>query len=282
MTLQSTTGRAESETDRNLKLELSFEGRGFLGYQRQPHGPTVEGVLLKAWEILTNEKIQLVSCSRLDADVDAEHFVANVMTRSEKTPEELLRSLNGILANVLNARICFYRISEAPLDFHARFHAIGKHYRYLIWHGRGRQTQILGKSWAVRKKDFDHDLERTLRIFEGTHDFSAFRSQDCQARTPVRHIDRIHVQNHPRWPELFILDFYGRGFLKNMIRNIVGSAVAVATGDLTVSDLQAAFEHRDRSKTGPCAPGHGLCLKQVFYDEQQYLHEAKSGYTFGI
>jgi tRNA pseudouridine38-40 synthase len=230
--------------------------------------------LLKAWEILTGEKASLISCSRLDAGVDAEHFVANVHTWTHHPPAAIVRSLNGILWNVLNTRISIYDVTEAAEDFHARFHAVGKHYRYLVWHGRGRVAAYAERAWHIRKREMRSDLASIFQVFEGTHDFSAYRSQDCQSAITTRTIDRIHFCWHPSWPELGIVDFWGRGFLKNMIRNLVGNAVAVGCGDMKIWELTDAFEHHDRIKMGPCAPGHGLCLIHVYYNTESYLESA--------
>ena len=262
---------------RNIRLTLSFVGKGFLGYQRQPHGPTAEGFLVKAWQILTGEDARIIGCSRLDTGVDAEHFVANVPSNTKIPAEALVRGLNGILWNTLHARISIYDAEDVPLDFHARFHAVGKHYRYLMWHGRGRVAGLAERAWHVRKRHLDQDLLPIFQVFVGTHDFSAYRSQDCQSAQPVRTIDRIDFWKHPVWPELGIIDVWGQGFLKNMIRNLVGNAVAVAADDLKIVALTQAFEHRDRAQMGPCAPGHGLCLKQVYYNRTVYNEHASKG-----
>lgn len=266
---------------RNLRLILSFEGDGFQGYQRQPHAPTIEGCLLQAWKILTQEDIQLISCSRLDTGVCADHFVANVHTSVTLTCEQIIRGMNGILHHNLRARICIYDVAEVAADFHARFHAKGKHYRYLIWHGRARHAQFTRNAWHLRKREINFDLGPVVATFEGTHDFSAFRSQDCQAASTIKTIDRALFWRHSRWPELGVVDFWGRGFLKNMIRNLVGTAIDVAGGDLTLQDIQDAFGHGDRTCMGPCAPGYALRLKHVYYDEAKYLADAAKGLQQG-
>ena len=260
--------------ERNLRLTLSFDGDGFQGYQRQPHAPTIEGCLLEAWKTLTHSEIQLISCSRLDTGVCADHFVANLHTTVSLTCEQIVRGLNGILHHNLRARICIYDVADVAPDFHARFHAKGKHYRYLIWHGRSRHAQFTRNAWHLRKREINFELGPIVAAFEGTHDFSAFRSQDCQAASTIRTIDRAHFWRHSRWPELGVVDFWGRGFLKNMIRNLVGTAVDVAGGELTEHDIRDAFAHGDRTRMGPCAPGYALRLKQVYYDEAKYLEDA--------
>lgn len=262
---------------RNLRITLSYRGAGFQGYQRQPHGPTAEAFLMKAWHILAGEQTRIIGCSRLDAGVDADHFVANLNTNTTRDVESILRSLNGILWNSLRVPISIYEVIEVPSDFHARFHAIGKHYRYLIWHGRGRVAAYADRAWHIRKRELGDNLGSVLQVFVGTHDFSAYRSQDCQSSQTVRTIDRIAFWRHTTWPELGVIDVWGQGFLKNMIRNLVGNAVAVASGDMVTDELTAAFAHGDRSRMGPCAPGHGLCLKHVYYDPSVYReHMARS------
>lgn len=241
-----------------------------MGYQKQPHGETVEGCLLQAWKTLTREDVQLISCSRLDTHVNAEHFVLNVHTQCQLAPEEILRGLNGILISALHKEICIYRAAYAPPDFHARFHTKGKHYRYLIWHGRARHRRYLRSAWHVRTPSLHPDLAAIAKQFIGTKDFSAYRSQDCTARQTTKTIHDIDHWSHPLYPELGIFDVWGTGFLKNMIRNIVGTILDVSCGKLTVDQVNESFLHGSRERMGQCAPGWGLSLQRVHYNESTY------------
>ncbi|NBO38024.1 tRNA pseudouridine(38-40) synthase TruA [bacterium] len=256
---------------RNLCLEISYRGEGFMGYQSQPHGVTVQDTLSKAWQILTQETSTLYGCSRLDAGVHANQFFVNLYTRCSRPMEDISRALNGILRTHLNVAISIYQIREVGADFNARFDTLGKHYRYRVWYGRGHHAQLTPASWAVRSREFNAALlSEVLQDVVGEHDFSAFRAADCTAKSTVRKIERIDVWAHPLVPEAMVLDVWGEGFLKNMVRNIAGTAVDIAVGKLCRETMSAALEHGIRSKIGQCAPAHALTLQRVFYAQEQW------------
>ncbi len=256
---------------RNLCLEISYRGEGFMGYQSQPHGNTVQDTLSKAWLTLTQESTTLYGCSRLDAGVHAQQFFLNLFTRTPRTCEDITRSLNGILRSGMNTAISIYRCFEVGEDFNARFDTLGKHYRYRLWYGRGHHAALTPASWAVRSREFSMEkLNAALQDCIGEHDFSAFRASDCAAKTTVRNIARITVSQDPLYPEAVVIDFFGEGFLKNMIRNIVGTTVEIAIGKRPPETIKNAFAHLDRTQMGQCAPAHALTLERVFYAEDDW------------
>lgn len=258
---------------RNIKLEISYDGRAFSGYQFQPHARTVQETLTQAWQQLTREQVLLFGCSRLDAHVSANHFVINLYTKTEHSCDRILRSLNGILQTSIKAPISIYSCADADPNFHARFDTVGKHYRYLVWYGRGNHALLGPHSWQVRSNTAPNNLARILAMFEGSKNFAAFRAQDCTAATTERTIHRVDVWPHPRLQELTVIDFWGDGFLKNMIRNIVGTAIDVATDKLPISSIEAAFHHGIRAQVGQCAPAHALTLEKVYYSQEEYAHD---------
>jgi len=256
---------------RNICLEISYRGEGFMGYQSQPHGQTVQDTLSKAWQILTRESSTLYGCSRLDAGVHAQQFFINLYTRSARSGEDIARSLNGILRAQMNVAISVYRCFDVSPDFNARFDTLGKHYRYRLWYGRGHHAHLTPAAWAIRSRMFDLELLRSaLNQCMGTHNFSAFRASDCTSKTTVRTIHRISVTQDEFYPEAVTIDFWGEGFLKNMIRNLVGTAVDVAIGKYPLSTISEAFIHLDRTRAGQCAPAHALSLERVFYSTDEW------------
>ncbi|MEY4064843.1 MAG: hypothetical protein RIR26_1051 [Pseudomonadota bacterium] len=256
---------------RNIRLEISYRGEGFMGYQSQPHGVTVQDLISKAWLTLTRESTTLYGCSRLDAGVHATQFFINLYTRTERSCEDIARSLNGILRAQMNVAISVYEVSDVPPEFNARFDTLGKHYRYRIWYGRGHHAQLTTAAWAVRSRNFSSEaLASSLNQAVGLHDFTAFRASDCTAKSTVRRIERIDVWPHPLYPEAMTIDVWGEGFLKNMVRNLVGTAVDVATGKLCSSAISDAFEHSERTRVGQCAPAHALTLQRVFYTAAEW------------
>lgn len=262
---------------RNLRLEISYDGTAFQGYQYQPHAKTVQETLTRAWNTLAREEVMLFGCSRLDAGVSANHFVLNLYTRTTLDDERLVRGLNGILKSSFHEPIHVYRVNEMPPLFHARFDTVGKHYRYMIWYGHGTHALFTPQSWPVLSRTPPRDLAGVVAQYVGTHDFGAFRAQDCTAKTTCRTIHRIDTWQHPRFPELAILDFWGDGFLKNQIRNMVGTAVDIAIGKRPSDTIIQAFEHRERARTGQCAPAHALSLERVYYDPQEFEADVEQG-----
>lgn len=265
---------------RNLRITISYDGRAFSGYQFQPHAKTVQEVFTSAWQILTREKVLLFGCSRLDAGVSANHFVLNLYSQTERSCALLAQGLNGILRTNLCEPIAVYSVEEAPPLFHARFDAVGKHYRYLIWYGHGRHALWEPHAWHLRSKVPPSNLESEVQRFAGKHDFAAFRAQDCTARTTTRTIARVDCWQHPRLSELFVVDFWGDGFLKNMIRNMIGTAVDVCTKKLPSETIFDAFSHGDRTMIGQCAPAVGLTLERVYYSSEEFNTDASNGVRF--
>lgn len=262
---------------RNLRLTISYNGHGYCGYQYQPHGHSVQEVLTLAWRTLTREQIILFGCSRLDAGVSASHFVLNVYTATALDCETILRKLNGILQSGLREAIHVFAVDDADPLFHARFDTVGKHYRYLLWHGFGSHALLTPRAWLIRAREAPVGLAEALQEFVGEHDFRAFRAQDCTAKSTHRTIHRIDFWHHPRFSQLAVVDVWGDGFLKNQIRNMVGTAVDIAIGKLTFATIAEAFNHGERVKVGQCAPGHALTLERVYYEPETYAAEVQRG-----
>jgi tRNA pseudouridine38-40 synthase len=253
--------------NQNLKLILSWNGEKFSGYQYQPHAFTVQEAITNAWKILNKEVVSLCGCSRLDAGVHAQNYVLNFNTTTKLSEERIVKGLNGIFHSNLSLDISVYQAIFTHSDFHSRFHSKGKHYRYLIWYGYSENSFLTKRCWHVRAKLCIDDIKIALQQFIGKHDFAAFRSTDCAARTTIRNIFNIDAWNHPVYPEMLIIDVWGDGFLKNMIRNIVGTSVEVATGKLKENSISESFLHKDRARTGMCAPAWALSLMRVYYEK---------------
>lgn len=257
----------KTEEYRNLKLIISWNGEKFSGYQIQPNVFTVQEAISNAWKVLNNEIVSLCGCSRLDAGVHAQHYVLNFYTTTKLSEDRIIRGLNGILHSHYSLDISVYQVLFVHSDFHSRFQSVGKHYRYLIWYGFAEQYFLTKRCWHVRAKIILDDIKVTLQQFVGEHDFAAFRSSDCNAKTTIRHIYHIEAWNHPKFPEMLIIDIWGNGFLKNMIRNIIGTSVDVSSGKLHKNTIIDAFKHKNRSQTGMCAPAWGLTLMNVYYNK---------------
>jgi tRNA pseudouridine38-40 synthase len=153
---------------------------------------------------------------------------------------------------------------------------VGKHYRYLLWHGFGQHV-LTSRAWHVKSSQPLEKLCFILKEFEGTHDFAGFRAADCTAKTTVRRVFKIDSWCHPQYSQLMIVDIWGEGFLKNMIRNMVGTAVEMAIGKRKKDTITEAFQHKNRQLVGTCAPGKALTLMEVFYNMEKLQHNIARG-----
>lgn len=259
---------------KNIKLTLSWNGAKFSGYQYQPHAVTVQETLNSAWKILTGETVTLFGCSRLDAQVHAHHYVLNFYSHTSLEAGKIVRAMNGILHNQFKAAISVYDCEFVDKEFHARFHTTGKHYRYLIWYGFKTHALLTPQCWHVHCKNELKNLNAILQQFVGEHDFAGFRASDCSAKNTLKYIHAVKAYQHPHFPQMTIIDFFGEGFLKNMIRNMVGTAVQVAYGKLQEDCIQNAFQHKNRELVGMCAPGWALTLMKVYYNKELFISDA--------
>ena len=267
---------------RNLKLTIAYDGTDFHGWQIQPGQPTVQGILIETLEKITQETPTLNGAGRTDAGVHAWGQVASFMTNSDLPPETFLRALNALLPPTIRVR----EAEEVAADFHSRWMAHAKTYRYRIY--RGRVVSPFVWRYVLHdpsQLDFPAMAE-AARHFEGQHDFTSFAAstgseEEDEARTMVRTIDRSELlQGSPHSAETFMPAFAepgaacseewvyvirGKSFLRYMVRKIVGTLLEVGHGRLLPSEIPHILNMRDRARSGPTAPPHGLCLDSIEY-----------------
>jgi len=258
---------------RNIKLTLAYDGTDFSGWQIQPGQSTVQGYLNDVAEKVTQSQVTMQGAGRTDARVHASGQVANFKTESEMSPEEFQRAFNALLP----ASIRVMAAEEAGLDFHSRWSALAKTYRYRIFRGR----VVPPSHWRYVQHDpfpLDFDaMAEAARKFEGEHDFTSFAAstgseEDDRERLVVRTIYRseflrIPSDNATGSDEEWVYVVRGKSFLRYMVRKMVGTIVEVGRCRLRPGDIPAIFALRDRSKSGPTMPPHGLCLVEVEYPE---------------
>jgi tRNA pseudouridine38-40 synthase len=251
---------------RNIKLILAYDGSEFHGWQLQPNVPTVMGALIETLDKITGEKTRLYGCGRTDAGVHALGQVAHFKTRSPIPAENLQRALNSLLAPSIRVLAA----EDVPLDFHARWHAAAKTYRYRIL----RAPVCPPFEWRyLYHYPYPLDEEAmtgTAPLFEGEHDFSAFGTWDPEDRdkSKVRTVYSSRLERCSGQPEL-VYTVRGRAFLRYMVRKLVGTLIDVGKGRLQPDDIPHLFASRDRSQAGPTVPPEGLYLVQVEYPEQK-------------
>jgi tRNA pseudouridine38-40 synthase len=238
---------------------LEYDGGPFQGWQRQDNGPSVQAALEEAAFKLSGERVTATGAGRTDAGVHARGQVAHFDMVKELPPERLRDALN---AHVRPAPLAVLDAAIVALDFHARFSAIARHYEYRILTRRAPPTLDRGHVWHVGRALDVAPMQEGARLLLGSHDFTTFRAAECQAKSPVKTLDRLDVL---RAGDEIRVETAARSFLHHQVRSMVGSLVHVGEGKWNTSNLAAALEARDRTRCGQVAPPHGLYLVRVDY-----------------
>ncbi len=247
---------------RTVKLTISYDGTDFAGWQLQPRQRTVQGVLEAGLGKLLGRPVRVTAAGRTDAGVHAEGQVVSLpLEASQRLPEKAFVSgLNGLLPPDVAVRSAEF----VPAGFDARRASRGKLYRYRLLNQPYRSPLQRRTHWELYQPLDVPAMDAAAMHFLGEHDFSAFRAADCPAKTTVRRLDRVSVQASPAEREL-VIDVRGTAFLKHMVRNLVGTLTLVGRHRLRPEDIPRLIAGRDRRRSGPTAPAHGLCLVEVYY-----------------
>jgi len=257
----------------NIKITLAYDGTDFSGWQIQPGQPTVQGAISDVLENLTRQRLQIQGAGRTDAGVHAVGQVANFKTEAELSADEFQRAFNALLPSSIR----IVAAQQVAADFHARWNAVAKTYRYRIFRGRVVSPFL----WRYVQHDpFPLNFEamaEAARKFEGQHDFTSFAAstgseEEDRDRTMTRviyrsEIARVTSGDLPGSGEEWVYTVRGKSFLRYMVRKIVGTLVDVGRGKLQPEDIEGLFELCDRSKSGPTMPPQGLCLAEVEYPD---------------
>lgn len=246
---------------RNIKLVVEYDGAALSGWQRQANAPTVQGHLEDALAHMLNAPTKVAGASRTDAGVHARGQVA--MFRTERTIplHGFRRGLNAALPKSIAIR----EATEVPDDFHPRFSATGKHYRYSVYTRPDRSPFVHDRAWHYYKTPVDLERMRVAAAaMVGIHDFAAFRAADCDAKTTIREIRSLDLSIAT--PDLITVDLRGNAFLRNMVRIIVGTLVEAGAGHRDPTQVPEIIASRDRVQAGITAPPFGLELVEVFYE----------------
>jgi tRNA pseudouridine38-40 synthase len=241
-----------------LKLTLEYDGSGFVGWQVQPNGRSVQEELEKGIERLCAERLRVTGAGRTDAGVHARGQVASLRASRELPLKAWTSGLNALLPDDLAC----VRAELAPDGFDARRWARGKRYAYTILQTAVRSPLQRGRAWEIRRPLDVEAMRRAAPALLGTHDFSALRAADCPAHTTVREIRRLEIE---QGGARILLTLEATAFLKHMVRNLVGTLVEVGHGRRAADSLPALLQAGDRTRAGPTAPPHGLALEEVFY-----------------
>jgi tRNA pseudouridine38-40 synthase len=252
-----------------IALGIEYDGTAYNGWQRQKIGTGVQQRVEESLATVADAPIQTVCAGRTDTGVHAIAQVVHFDTDAARDIRGWLLGTNSNLPADINA--CWARIVSD--DFHARFSALSRTYRYLILNRDVRSALYRDRAWWVRPHLDLAAMRDASRCLLGKHDFSAFRAAGCQAATPVRDVTEINIEQNDEWIKVTIV---ANAFLQHMVRNIVGLLVAVACGESPVSRVQAVLDSRDRRVAGVAAPPHGLTLAGVRYPDEFALPGTQS------
>ncbi len=245
----------------NFRLLVEYDGTALAGWQIQPEpARTVQGLLVAAVTRITGIAATVNGAGRTDAGVHAEGQVASTAIATRLGPAELQRALNALLP--WDVAVC--EVSVVPDSFHARRDAHSKLYVYRLWTGTARSPlRARNALWIRAPLDLDA-MRAAARFVVGTHDFSAFRGAGSAVVGSVRTLSRVEI--HGAGGGDVALHFEGNGFLRYMVRNLVGTLLEVGRGRRAPAAIPALLAARDREQSGPTAPAQGLTLVRVRYD----------------
>lgn len=246
-----------------MAIILEYDGSGFSGWQsqsdvQQPQVRTVQDVVEAGLAKIADAPVRVIVAGRTDAGVHARAQVIHFDTDAVRTPYAWVRGGNSNLPPDVALRWA----GEVDTEFHARFSATGRRYRYVILNRATRPALARAQvSWEYRPLDAAR-MQAGARHLVGTHDFSSFRALQCQAKSPVRELRELRIE---RDGEYVILDLYANAFLHHMVRNIAGVLMTIGAGEREPEWARAVLEARDRTQGGVTAPPEGLCLTAVEY-----------------
>ncbi|WP_340116659.1 tRNA pseudouridine(38-40) synthase TruA [Pelagibius sp. 7325] len=241
------------------KITVEYDGGGFVGWQRQDNGPSVQAALEEAVFRFCGERVLVEGAGRTDAGVHALGQAAHFDLGKDTTADTVMKAVNFHLKP---APVAVLSAEEVAADFHARFSAIRRSYLYRIVNRRAPLALERGRAWFVPHPLDAGAMHEAAQLLVGHHDFTSFRASECQAKSPVKTLDVLSVQ---RGGALIEVRAEARSFLHHQVRNFVGSLKLVGEGKWSAADLKTALEARDRAAAGPTAPPAGLYLTEVGY-----------------
>ena len=245
------------------RLTIEYDGRPFMGWQRQAHGPTVQQSLEEAVFAISGEDCLVYGCGRTDAGVHALAMPAHVDMEREFTPFRLSEALN---AKLRPNPIAIVGCEIAEPAFHARFDCSERSYRYVIRNRRAPLTLTSGREWRISKPLDADAMNEAAQCLQGKHDFTTFRSVHCQADSPLKTLSRISVT---RDADRVRIEVAAPSFLHHQVRSITGCLAMVGDGRWTPGDMRGALEARDRAALGLNAPPDGLYFVSARFDGEK-------------
>jgi tRNA pseudouridine38-40 synthase len=261
------------------RLDLSYIGEKYYGFQSQPNGNTIQDYLETALATFCRHPVRVTSASRTDTGVHAEHQVVTFKGAAGLNVFRIAKALNSLLApdiRIMNVQVC-------PDSFHPTYNSTGKAYRYRIWKVAGENPFVSPFAWRMYHPVDLVLMKDAARQFIGTHDFTSLCAADSSAKSKIRRVREIEIFDRGPMLEIWVL---GDGFLKQMVRNMVGLLVALGRGKVDKGDIKVILEGKDRRLAPATAPACGLCLVKVFYGDDlpvsTLVENSNCGYNLSL
>ncbi len=244
---------------RNFKIIVEYDGTCFSGWQRQKNRKTIQGELERVLSRILNQDIRITGSGRTDAGVHAMGQTANFLAHTDMDPFKLKKSLNRMIQDPIVIREC--RLMDQT--FHSQYHTLSKEYHYYILNREDPCALDRNFQWHIPRPLDLEPMNQCCRAIQGVHDFRSFENTGSPRSSTVRQV--IFSRIDPLDDDRLVFKIRATGFLKYMVRNLVGTMVQVGLKKTSVQDFMDILEAKDRRRAGPTAPPHGLFLKEVFY-----------------
>jgi tRNA pseudouridine38-40 synthase len=241
------------------RLTIEYDGGPFMGWQRQEHGPSVQQTLEEALQNMTGERATFTAAGRTDAGVHASAMSAHVDIERRLTAHRLRDGLNAL---VRPKPVAVTDVSAVARDWHARFTCVGRRYLYRILNRRAPPALEIGRVWHIAVPLDIEAMQQGSAMLVGRHDFTTFRSAQCQSNSPLKTLDALDVT---RVGEEIHIEAAARSFLHHQVRSMVGCLALVGRGQWKPGDICKALEAQDRAALGLNAPPHGLYFVEALY-----------------
>lgn len=239
------------------RVNLEYDGTDLIGWQENRQGPSVQSIIKDAIEKFCGLRPDVVAAGRTDSGVHAISMTAHFDLPSDNEANTVMRALNFYLTNQPVSVLSCERVSD---DFNARFSCVARHYKYVVLNRSA--APVLNKNrvyWVPRTLDIDAMRTAAARLV-GNHDFTSFRASECQAKSPIKTLDRVEITRNG---DEIVFEFSARSFLHHMVRNLVGTLVEIGLGK--PYDIDEIFAAKNRSAAGPTAPASGLYFVRADY-----------------
>lgn len=246
-------------TARNFKLKIEYDGSAYHGWQRQNHNRTVQGEIEAVIKIITREDVELIGSGRTDTGVHARGQVANFLSHTNHSIETIQKGMNSLLPDDIVIR----EMMETALSFHSQFAAKRKTYRYHIRNADLPSAIDRRYEWFIRRALNESDMDEAASFLVGSHDFKSFETVGSPRTHTIRTVSKAGMAKPD--PTHLIFEIEANGFLRHMVRNIMGTLVEVGLGRISIERFREILLARDRRAAGATAPPQGLFLMQVEY-----------------